>query len=378
MTKQGLSDFWTLVLDVWNNGLYGIDISRILLGIGILLLFIVLRNLFSRIVVNRIRAFVNRTKNEIDDAIVDTLEAPIRLVPVVLGVFLATNYLNLPDDYMVMIYNINRSLIAFTIFWALFRATTPLSQVFDSSKARFLTISMVGWLTKALKAAFVLLGAATILEVWGIQVGPLIAGLGLFGVAVALGAQDLFKNLIAGLFILGEKRFNIGDWVLINGVVEGTVESIGFRTTTIRRFDKAPVYVPNTKLADHAVINFSRMTYRRIKWVIGLEYNSSEKQLRAIRQAIETYLAENDAFARPEDTSTFIRIDHFADSSINLLLYCFTKTTDWLEWLAIKEELLLTIKGIVEEQGAGFAFPSQSIYIEQMGEDIEAVPAPPK
>lgn len=369
-----LNDFWTLVIDVWTNGVYGIDISRLLLGIAILLFFILLRNLFSKIVVNRIRAFVKRTKNTIDDKIVDTLEAPIRLIPVVLGVFLATNYLQLPENYMVMIDNINKSLVAVTIFWALHRATEPLLELFDTSGNKFLTISMVGWLTKALKTVFLILGAATILEFWGIKIGPLIAGLGLFGVAVALGAQDLFKNLIAGLFILGEKRFHVGDWILINGVVEGTVEAIGFRTTTVRRFDKAPVYVPNSKLADHAVINFSRMTFRRIKWVIGLEYKTTEAQLRAVREGIETYLRETEDFAQPEDTSTFIRIDRFSDSSIDLLLYCFTKTTNWLEWLAVKEELLLKIKTIVESNGTSFAFPSQTLYMESLGEDVEPIP----
>ncbi|WND01699.1 mechanosensitive ion channel family protein [Temperatibacter marinus] len=372
--ETALQEFWGLVLDVWSNGIYGFDVSRVLLGCTILIFFIVLRDLFSRIVVSRIRAFVNKTENTIDDAIVDTLEAPIRLVPVVLGVFLATSYLDLPESYMDMVANINRSLISFTIFWALFRATGPLAEMIESSGGRFLTVSMIGWVTKAMKGAFFLLGAATILEIWGIQVGPIIAGLGLFGVAVALGAQDLFKNLIAGLFILGEKRFHIGDWILIPGVVEGTVEDIGFRTTRVRRFDKAPVYVPNTKLADHAVTNFSRMTYRRIKWVIGVEYNTTEQQLRNIRQAIETYLSENKAFARPEETSTFVRIDHFADSSINILLYCFTNTTNWLEWLEVKEELLLKIKNIVEFNDANFAFPSQTLYVESLGDDVESFP----
>ena len=103
--------------------------------------------------------------------------------------------------------------------------------------------ALVEWLVKAIKAGVVFIGSATILEVWGTKVGPLIAGLGLFGVAVALGAQDLFKNLIAGILILAEKRFADGDWIRVDGVVEGTVESIGFRSTRIRRFNRAPVLV---------------------------------------------------------------------------------------------------------------------------------------
>ena len=160
----------------------------------------------------------------------------------------------------------------------------------------------------------------------------------------------------------------------MKGIVEGTVEHIGFRTTTIRRFDKAPVYVPNTKLSDHAVTNFSRMTFRRIKWVIGLEYGSTSTQLSQVRDAIERYILESPDFVQPEETATFVRIDQFSGSSIDILLYAFTRTTNWLEWLAIKEKLLLEIKKIVEDAGTGFAFPSRSLYIEAMPGEFETAP----
>jgi len=365
--------FTELVKQVWTDGLYGIDVGQIIIAVGILAFFLILRNLFTRFVVNRVKKWAATTENEIDDTIVEAIEAPIRFIPVVLGVFAASTSLNLDDQAAGFFSNLNRSLIAFTIFWALFRASDPVGELLQQAE-RYLTSSMIQWLQKAIKFSFALLGGATILEVWGIEVGPLIAGLGLFGVAVALGAQDLFKNLIAGLFVIGERRFHPGDWILVKGIVEGTVEHIGFRTTMIRRFDKAPVYVPNAKLADNAVTNFSRMTFRRIKWVIGLKYSSTADQLREVRQGIEDYLAKNTDFARPEDTSTFVRIDRFSDSSVDILLYCFTNTTNWLEWLEVKEGLLLEIKRIVEAAGSDFAFPSQSLYVEAMGDDIEIAP----
>jgi MscS family membrane protein len=367
------NDFWALVQDVWNNGLYGINISQIITAFGVFLIFLIARNLFTRLILNRIRKWAAKTETEIDDAVVDAIEPPVRFIPIVMGIFFATEYLGLSGDSAQFTEALNRSLIAFLIFWALFRASEPVGGLLQKAD-KFLTSSMIIWLAKAIRIAFALLGAATILEIWGIHVGPLIAGLGLFGVAVALGAQDLFKNLIAGLFIIGEKRFHPGDWILVKGVVEGTVEQIGFRTTTIRRFDKAPVYVPNSQLSDNAVTNFSRMTFRRIKWLIGLEYRSTADQLEIVREGIEKYLSESPAFAKPDETATFVRIDRFSDSSIDILLYCFTKTTDWLEWLAIKEQLLVEIKRIVEKAGIGFAFPSQSLYVEALPEDIEIPP----
>ncbi len=370
---EDLKAFWELVKDVWKHGLLGIDVGNIVLAVAILLFFITARNLFTRLVLRRFKRWVEKTNTDLDDTFLEAVEAPIRFIPVVLGVFLSTAYLDADEEVATFFTNLNRSLIAFVIFWALYRAAQPISHLLERADG-ILTEAMIGWLSKATRIAFALLGGATILEIWGIQVGPLIAGLGLFGVAVALGAQDLFKNLIAGLFIIGERRFQPGDWILVDGVVEGTVENIGFRTTSIRRFDKAPVYVPNSKLSDNAVTNFTRMTYRRIKWLIGLEYRSTSEQLTQVREGIETYLRNSPDFVKPEDTSTFVRIDQFSASSIDILLYCFTKTTDWLEWLEIKEQLLIEIKRIVEDADAGFAFPSRSLYLEAMPADLELAP----
>lgn len=375
MSENDLNSFLSLVKEVWRDGLYGIDIGQIIIAVGILLFFLLARDLFTRTIVSRVKNFASKTETDIDDIVIDAIEAPIRFIPILLGVFFASNYLDLGPQSDIFFSKLNKSLIAFTIFWALYRASDPVGDLLQQAD-KYLTQAMIQWLAKAIKIIFAVLGGATILEIWGIQVGPLIAGLGLFGVAVALGAQDLFKNLIAGIFVIGERRFHPGDWILVPGIVEGTVEHIGFRTTKVRRFDKAPVYVPNTELSDNAVTNFSRMTFRRIKWVIGIRYDSTSKQLENIRAGIAQYIDQNKDFARPEDTSTFVRIDQFGSSSIDIMLYCFTNTTDWLEWLAVKERLLLQIKRIVEETGTDFAFPSRSLYIEALGEDVETIQLP--
>ncbi len=375
MDKTSFNDFITLIRDVWDHGVYGVDIGKIILALLIFFFFLLIRRLFSRFFVGRLKALSRKTKNDIDDQVIDALEDPLRFIPIVIGVFLATEVLILSDSLRAGAYSLNRSLITFTIFWSLFKLVEPLSQSFSGLKGLF-TDSIISWLIKALRALVFFLGAAAILEIWGIKVAPLIAGLGLFGVAVALGAQDVFKNLIAGLFIIGEKRFHPGDWVRVDGIVEGTVVDIGFRTTTIRRFDKAPVFVPNARLSDNAVINFSRMTHRRIYWKIGLVYNTTIDQLREVRERIESVILTSDDFAHPPEVATFVRIDSFNDSSIDLMLYCFTRTTDWGEWLKIKEALALDIKEIVESAGSGFAFPSQSVYLEAVPGDVEAFPVP--
>jgi len=198
---------------------------------------------------------------------------------------------------------------------------------------------------------------------WGIKIGPIIAGLGLFGVAVALGAQDLFKNLISGILVLVEKRFKMGDWILVEGTIEGIVEKIGFRSTTIRKFDKSLAIIPNFQFAENAVINVSQTTNWLISWIITLQYDTTVDQLKKIRDQIEKHIKENDDYDKKVGLA--VRVDKFSDSSIDMYVRCFTKTSSWSEWLKVKEKLAIEIKQIVEKNKASFAFPSQSIYVEK-------------
>jgi MscS family membrane protein len=374
---ESFKEFWEIVVDVWEKGLYGVDIGRIIVAVLIFFGFFLLRPLFSRVVTRQLKAITEKTKTSFDDEVLGVMERPIGFVPVVLGAFFAINFLSLTGEFQLIADRVIRSLIVFVIFWNLVKLVQPLSSLIRQLE-EILTVTMVDWLVKAIKILFIFIGAATILEIWGIKIGPILAGLGLFGVAIALGAQDLFKNLISGILVIAEKRFHPGDWIRVAGVVEGTVESIGFRSTFVRRFDKAPVYVPNSKLSDNSVINFSAMTHRRIYWVIGVEYRTTIEQLRQIRDEIEQYILGSEDFAHPPEVLTFVRIDRFGDSSIDMMVYCFTRTTVWGEWLHIKERLAYKIKEIVQTAGTSFAFPSQSLYVEELpsGKAEPFVPPP--
>ena len=225
---------------------------------------------------------------------------------------------------------------------------------------------MKSFFLKLAKAVFVLLGLAAVFQEWGFNVAAVLGSLGLVGMAVALGAQDLIKNIFAGLTIFLDRMFEKGNWIRTQDV-DGIVEDIGFRATKVRQFDKALVNIPNSKLANEALINFSRMTQRRIYWTIGLEYRTTHDQLRSIISETLEYLHENSDFETdPSKTKTFVFVDSFGASSIDVMLYCFTKTTKWGEWLAAKEKLAYKIKEIVEHHGASFAFPSTSLYVETL------------
>ena len=357
-------NFSILFLEVWKKGLLGIDIFQILIGLGIFLIFLLFRGLISKVIINKLKKLTKKTTNKLDDTFVEAMEGPARFLPVVIGFFIASYYLEFSAESQSFIDNVNKSLITILIFWLMHQFIQPVTYLLGGLE-KILTKELIGWIVRALKILIFILGAAAVLELWGIKIGPIIAGLGLFGVAVALGAQDLFKNLISGILVLVEKRFKVGDWIIVEGVIEGVVERIGFRSTVVRKFDKSVAIIPNFQFAENAVINVSSTTNWRINWIITLQYNTTIVQLKKIRDEIEKYITSNEDYKISENTEHAVRVDKFSDSSIDMYVRCFTNTDDWSEWLIVKERLALSIKEIVEKNNASFAFPSQSIYVEK-------------
>ena len=359
-----LENFKNLFIEIWQQGIAGINFTQIGVGIVIFLLFLLLRGLISNFILKRLQNYVDKTSNKFDDALVKASTGPIKFLPIVLGIFVASSYMEFDGKMLVFVDNINRSLITILIFWLIHQIVEPLTYLIRRVE-ELLSKDLLNWVVKANKILIIFFGFAATLDIWGIKIAPIIAGLGLFGVAVALGAQDLFKNLISGVLVLVEKRFKIGDWIYVEGIIEGIVERIGFRSTVIRKFDKSIATIPNSSFAENAVVNISETTNWRISWIITLQYNSTIDQLKNIRDQIEKYIENNKDFKIGDDTEHAVRIDKFSDSSIDLYVRCFTKTNEWGEWLKVKERLAVEVKKIVESNGASFAFPSTSIYVEK-------------
>jgi len=311
------NNFSELFFSVWSRGIYGIDIFQILIGIGIFFIFLVFRGLISKLIIKKLEIISKRTTNKLDDTFVHAMVGPARFLPIVLGFFIASYYMSFGEEGKLAIDTINRTLITIFIFWLIHQVVEPISYIL-SGLDKMLTKELIGWIIKSLKILIFILGLAAVLELWGIKIGPIIAGLGLFGVAVALGAQDLFKNLISGILVLVEKRFKIGDWILVEGTIEGIVEKIGFRSTVIRKFDKSLAIIPNFQFAENSVVNISETTNWRIRWSITLQYDTTVEQLKKIREEIEKYINKSEDFN--QSVGVAVRIEKFSDSSIDLQL----------------------------------------------------------
>ena len=368
-----MTEFLNIFNGIWANGLWGVSITEIIVAITILLLSFLARIFFIRRALAWLAKLTENTESSIDDVVLKSLERPLGYVPIVIGLYVLTVYLPITGDFGEFGSNLVEALVAFTIFSALMNTVTPIFGVLSSTT--WLTASMSMWWERAVRMILGIICLAIILDIFGGEIGPLIAGLGLFSVAVALGAQDLFKNLIAGILIIGENRFQPGDRIEVIGEMHGMVEQIGFRSTTVRLFNTAPMVIPNKDLSDVKVINHGEMVYRRLNWKINLVYSTTVEQLAKICADIETYMNDSDEIAENPGQECFARAVEFGASSIDVQVLCYMAPVNLTEFTAIKQNFIYEIMRVVRENGSEFAYPSTSLYVESTPQSVDnAIP----
>jgi len=351
-----------IINNVWTQGFLGIGITEIIISFLIFIVGAISRAFFVGRVLKWLESITAKTDSEIDDVLLQSFRKPLGFIPITLALYCIAVYLPLSGVADLFATNIIKALIAFTIFSTLANSISPIFNAFTSTAV--LTKSMTVWLERAARIIIWIIGIGVIFDIFGIQIGPLVAGLGLFSVAVALGAQDLFKNLISGLLIIGENRFQPGDRIEVTGQLHGIVEDIGFRSTLIRMFDTAPMLVPNKDLSDVMVINHGKMKFRRVSWTLNLVYSTTQEQLAKICDDISEYINHSDQFANNPDQESFARTEELGASSIDVRVLCYTDPIGLTDFSKIRQNLIFEIIKIVRFNGSEFAYPSSSLYIE--------------
>ena len=359
-----MENFIELLSDVWNRGFLGINLGAIISSLIVILIALLFRGFIISVIINSLSRLAEKTDSKIDDEILNALKKPIGLIPITIALYLCTLILPINGLAGDIATNIVKAFVIFTIFSALSNSVKPIFEALSTSS--WLTASMQMWLERASRFIVWIIGVAIILDIFGIKIGPLVAGLGLFSVAVALGAQDFFKNLIAGILVIGEHRFQPGDRIEVKGQLHGIVETIGFRSTVIRNFDTAPMTIPNKDLSDVKLINHGEMTNRRINWRINLVYSTSIEQLESIRSDIKNYINESDDFIKNDEIEHVVRVVELGSSSIDIMIVAYCEPVGFVDFNLIKENLIFNIMKIVKANGSEFAYPSSSLYVESM------------
>jgi len=215
--------------------------------------------------------------------------------------------------------------------------------------------------TKLLRVSVVITAFLVLLQTLGYSISGVLAFGGIGGIAVGFAARDLLANFFGGLMIYMDRPFDVGDWIRSpDKEIEGTVENIGWRLTRIRTFDKRPLYVPNAIFTSISVENPSRMTHRRIKETIGIRYDDAGK-MRDIISAVKEMLQNHDEI--DSNQTLIVNFNEFAPSSLDFFIYTFTKTTNWIKFHEVKEDVMLKIIDIIEAHGAECAFPTSTVHI---------------
>lgn len=346
-------------------------VNSIIIAILILLVFC----FFSRLLTVHILNWVQNVfkKNQLDfwAKISATLKKPLRVLFIGTGFFIAVSYLPLPPSFQGSINNILRSLVIIFISWCLLRMTDHMSQFPDEIKQKFnLDKILIPFLNNAIRFIIIALTIVIIAQEWDYNVNGFIAGLGLGGLAFALAAQNFLSNLFGGMIIITEKPFTLGDWIKTPSV-EGSVEEITFRSTRMRAFDQAYITVPNSTLAGEPITNYTRIGKRRLTFRLALVYSTSADQLESSMRKIKSLLKDH---ADIHADTIAVYFEKLGESSLDLYVDCFAKTSLLSDYMFIRSDINLKIMRIFNEEQIDFALPSQSIYVERLPEFAQGVP----
>ena len=353
---DNLTEILATEVGPWTTG-------QLLLAFGFIVAGFALRAILNAVITRRLASLARKTETEADDLAVDALINPLGLILPVAGIFLALRQLlAVQPHWLDSTDTVFRVLTILVLTWTGFRmldAVSILLKEFTDRTESRLDDQIVPLLRKAAKTFLAILAFILVAQNLGYSVSGLIAGLGIGGLALAMAAKDTLANLFGSLMILIDRPFHHGDWITFPGG-DGVVEEIGLRSTRIRTFAKTVVSVPNQALANATVENHSLMPKRRIKFTLGVTYDSTVDQVRNLVRNIEEYLRNN-----PDIDQEFmlVKFTEFNASSLDLFIYCFTASTDWTKHLSVKQDVNLRIMEMVEEMGMSIAFPTQTIHL---------------
>ncbi|MEC1695599.1 mechanosensitive ion channel family protein [Schinkia azotoformans] len=344
--------------------LYEVSIS-----VGIFLLFLILRKVFTKYIFHLILKLAHKTPTDLFSHIWLSFEKPIGWLFVIIGFNVAASFFPYIDPRNPIFVHIMKSLIILMITWGLYNVASASSiAIMKINKKLNVDIDeiLIPFLSKTIRFIIVAISLSIILQEFNYNINSLVAGLGIGGVAVALAAKDALGNLFGGLIIITEKPFSIGDWIM-TPTVEGTVEDITFRSTKIRTFAQALVTVPNATLANEAITNWSKMGKRRITFQLGVTYETPKEKLENTINKIEEML-KNHPSIHPD--TIFVTFDNYNVNSLDIFLYFFTKTTVWAEYLQAKQDINFQIMEILESEGVQVALPTRTLITTKESESM--------
>ncbi len=358
--KQLLTDFEINKDTIWITQIFVIVFLTLLLNF-------IQKRVFSRIAVK-----LAATANPWDDLLVNSLQRPLGFLIWLLGVLFAAEIVEFhrPAAIFVIIdpvRDVGIVVLLIMFLLQLIKGTEVILSEQQSESGEYSfdkhTIQAIG---KLVRISVFITGGLILLQTMGYSISGILAFGGVGGIAIGFAAKDLLANFFGGLMIYLDRPFKVGDWIRSDDKsIEGTVENIGWRLTRIRTFDKRPLYVPNSIFANISVENPSRMTNRRIYETFGIRYDDIASMAIIVEQIKDMLKKHPEIDTRQ---TLMVNFNSFAASSVDFFIYTFTRTTDWVKFHGIKQDVLLKVIDIIQQNNAEFAYPTSTLHLQTVAQ----------
>ena len=357
---------------------WGNTVQAYCLFVGIILIGLLLKKIVSKVISRLLFRLFKKFAEEVQmGTFIGLLLSPFEFFISIASLYLAINQLNHPFELKLLNYTkvvekvkikevftigdladkIFLFLIILSVFWIILRIIDFVGHVFIYKAMKTENRAddqLVPFLTELFKFFIYFIGFFVLLGyVFEVNALSLITGLGIGGIAIALAAKESLENLIGSFTIFIDKPFTVGDLVKVDGV-EGVIEKVGFRSTVLRSTDKTTIIIPNRAMIDGVLENLTRRNYRRVKFNIGLTYETTSEMMKQIISDITNYLNTSSSTTDPN-----VSFDSFGDSALNIQVLYLVEDTDYSRYLKLKEEVNFKIIEIVQQYGSGFAYPTQ-------------------
>jgi MscS family membrane protein len=351
-----------VTLQRFDAGSTGNTAARYIVAALLLMVAVLLRHVVTKIMFGFLKRLAAHTETTLDDKLFAALETPAATLVIVVGAVWALEALKFSestDNALGYVYTVAFSLV---FFWLVMRAfNTVLNHLHEVAQQRNLGIAaFMPWIKKSLVTVFVIFGALLIAQSLGADVKAFLAGLGIGGLAFALAAQDTIANIFGSVVVAMDQPFKLGEYVQI-GDLAGTVEDIGLRSTKLRTAARTLIVVPNKTVAAAAITNYSRMPQRRVEQKLGLTYNTTPEQMEGILDDIRRILREDPDVH--QDT-VVVNFADYAESSLDIQVIYFAANPDWVRHMMVRERINLKIMRAVAARGLFFAFPTQTLHVD--------------
>ncbi|PYG28005.1 mechanosensitive ion channel family protein [Pelagimonas varians] len=291
------------------------------------------------------------------------LKNTVSILLVVGAAYVAIELVSLPDFADGFVRRVLASIALIAVFSGWYNLCGPMVSLLGGSKRLGIKIETT-WMKSAARFGVILFGIAALLKIWHVDISGAMTGVGVLGAGVAIAAQDLIRNLVAGMNNQSEKRFAAGDVIEIEGNFIGVVEQVDLRSTILRGFDQIPRYIPNSDLSNAVVLNYSQLRNRRVKRSIGFVLSCSAEQIRDVLAALKDHLQSSGDFDLSDGAPQYVNVEGLSNSAISIMFYARTLNADYQNYLDIDERLTLKILEISRQFGATLAYPTQTVELK--------------